>query len=91
MIVIALWIIAICEIVRTFQNHKQLSMMHRDESARNNAYSEFVKSLKDTDKEFVQTVLDELNKATTEQHHDEVAIDSGCGWDWSAVPCQEKT
>ena len=57
---IALWIIAICEAIRAVQNLLQLWMLKRDTSARDNAYAEFVKSLKKTDKEFVRQMLEEF-------------------------------
>ena len=56
---IAVWIIAICEIIRILQNAVQLLMVHHDTGARDNAYSEFVKSLKRDDKEFVKMLLEE--------------------------------
>ena len=60
MITIAIWIIAICEIVRALQN-----MVQHDTTNRDNAYAEFVKSLKATDKEFVEGLLREF-----EEEHD---------------------
>ena len=65
MITIAIWIIAICEIVRASQNAMQLRMIKHDTSNRDNAYAEFVKSLKATDKEFVEGLLREF-----EEKHD---------------------
>lgn len=56
----ALWIIAICEVIRAVQNLLQLWMLKRDTGARENAYAEFVKSLKQTDKEFVRQMLEEF-------------------------------
>lgn len=65
--IVALWIIAICEIIRALQNHIQLTMARHDYSSRDNAYSEFVKSLKQTDAQFVERMLQEFK----EQHdHD---------------------
>lgn len=58
--IIAIWIIAICSVIRITQNAIQLRMLLRDAGARNNAYAEFVKSLKATDKEFVKRVLNEF-------------------------------
>lgn len=58
----ALWIIAICEIVRMLQNVYQLLMLKHDTKGRDNAYAEFVKSLKSTDKEFVKRLLEEFDK-----------------------------
>ena len=58
----AIWIIAICEAVRVIQNIVQLMMAWHDKAARNNAYAEFVKSLKYTDKEFVERLLEEFKE-----------------------------
>lgn len=58
----ALWIIAICEVIRAVQNLLQLWMLKRDTGARDNAYAEFVKSLKQTDKEFVRKMLEEFER-----------------------------
>lgn len=57
---IAIWIIAICSVIRITQNTIQLHSLLKDASARNNAYAEFVKSLKATDKDFVKRVLNEF-------------------------------
>ena len=59
---IALWIIAVCEVIRAVQNMLQLRMYKKDESGRENAYAEFVKSLKTTDREFVHRLLEEFEK-----------------------------
>lgn len=59
---IALWIIAVCEIIRAAQNMIQLMMVKHDTGARDNAYAEFVKSLKDTDKEFGRKMMEEFEK-----------------------------
>lgn len=59
---IALWIIAICEVIRAVQNLLQLWMLKRDTGARDNAYAEFVKSLKQTDREFVKGMLEEFER-----------------------------
>lgn len=58
----ALWVIAVCEIIRAAQNMLQIAMLKRDTGARDNAYAEFVKSLKDTDKEFVRKMLEEFEE-----------------------------
>lgn len=60
--IIAIWIIAICEIIRAIQNMIQLSAVKRDTSARDNAYAEFVKSLKYSDREFVKRMLEEFEE-----------------------------
>lgn len=64
---IALWIIAICELIRAAQNMLQITMMKRDAGARDNAYAEFVKSLKDTDKVFIKKFLEELVEVKDER------------------------
>ena len=64
--IIALWIIAICELLRIIQNTIQLLAIHQDQAARDNAYAEFVKSLKSTDKEFVKNMLTEFERLEDE-------------------------
>jgi hypothetical protein len=59
---IAIWIIAICEIIRAAQNAIQLKAIKRDTGARDNAYAEFVKSLKMNDRQFVERMLKEFEK-----------------------------
>lgn len=56
----AIWIIAICEVIRAAQNALQLLGFKNEKQMRENAYSEFVKSLKSTDKEFVKKMLEEF-------------------------------
>ena len=58
--IVALWIIAVCEVIRAVQNMMQLAMVRKDMGARDNAYEEFVKSLKQTDREFVKRILEEF-------------------------------
>lgn len=60
---IALWIIAICEVVRAAQNAYQIEILKRDQGARGNAYAEFVRSLKQSDREFVKRMLEEFEEA----------------------------
>ena len=59
---IAIWIIAACEIIRMLQNAIQIHMVRHDTSARDNAYAEFIKSLKSTDREFVRRLLEEYER-----------------------------
>ena len=63
----ALWIIAVCEVVRAVQNFVQIMTIRHDTKGRDNAYAEFVKSLKATDREFVRGMLDEFEKQEDEQ------------------------
>ena len=59
---VPIWIIAICEIVRAIQNMIQIMAIRHDTAGRDNAYAEFVKSLKQSDKEFVRRLLEEFEK-----------------------------
>ena len=59
---IAISVIAICSVIRIIQNGIQLYMLIRDTSARDNAYREFVKSLKKTDKQVVREFLREAEE-----------------------------
>ena len=63
---IAIWIIAICEIIRAVQNEVQLRAIRHDTGARDNAYAEFVKSLKMNDRQFVERMLKEFEKQEDE-------------------------
>lgn len=60
-------VIAICEVVRALQNGIQLMLVLRDTAARDNAYAEFIKSLKSSDKEFVEKMLQEYKEQEHEQ------------------------
>lgn len=58
----AIWIIAIVEAIRALQNMAQLIIVKHDTGARDNAYAEFVKSLKTSDREFVRKMLEKFEK-----------------------------
>ena len=60
--IIAIWIIAVCEVIRAVQNAMQLMMVKHDSGERDNAYAEFVKSLQYTDREFVKRMLEEFEQ-----------------------------
>lgn len=62
----AIWIIAICEVIRAIQNTMQIAMVKHDTGARDNAYAEFVKSLNKTDREFVKDLLEEFESEVKE-------------------------
>ena len=64
--IVALWIIAVCEVIRAIQNMIQIMTIRHDTGARDNAYAEFVKSLKQTDKEFVRRMLEEFESEDKE-------------------------
>ena len=57
---VAVWIIAICEVARMVQNAIQLHSIMSEAKDRKWAYQEFVDSLKDTDREFVKKMLEEI-------------------------------
>lgn len=65
--IIALWIIAICEVVRAIQNAIQIRSILQDTTARDNVYAEFIKSLKSTDREFVRKMLEEFERQEEEE------------------------
>lgn len=60
--IVAISVIAICSVIRIVQNGIQLFMLIRDTSARDNAYREFVRSLKKTDKQVVREFLREAEE-----------------------------
>lgn len=59
---IAIWIIAVCEVIRMLQNIFQLWLIKHDTGARDDAYKAFIDSMKADDKEFVANLLRELEK-----------------------------
>ena len=67
--IIAIWIIAICGVIRIVQNFIQLHMLHHDTGARDNAYAEFVKSLKTDDREMVKRILEAFARQCKEEKH----------------------
>lgn len=60
--IVALWIIAACEVLRILQNTIQLLAIRHEKDSRDNAYAEFIKSLHSSDKEFVANLLREFEK-----------------------------
>lgn len=56
--IVAIWIIAICEIVRMLQNAVQIEMIRRDQSARGDLYTK----MEQTDMVIAKAVLDDINK-----------------------------
>ena len=61
---IAIWIIAICEIIRMLQNCIQIMQIIKANSNPQfeRATDEFIKSLKKTDSEFVEDMLEKLKE-----------------------------
>ena len=66
---IALWVIAICEVIRIIQNAIQLLSIREGKAQRDNAYREFIKSLKATDKEIVKRLLEEFEESEGEDEN----------------------
>lgn len=64
---IAVWIIAICEVIRAAQNMIQLWHIKHNQINQDNAYAEFIKSLKQSDREFVKRMLKEYEKNEAEE------------------------
>lgn len=60
--IVAVWIIAACEVIRALQNLIQITIVKHDAKSRDNAYSEFIKSLKDSDRQFVRNMLEEYER-----------------------------
>lgn len=64
---IAVWIIAICEVIRMLQNSIQLRHIKHNQINQDNAYAEFIKSLKQSDREYVKRMLKEFEKNEAEE------------------------
>lgn len=80
---LALWIIAICEIIRCVQNSRQLDMMKHSREGYETACSEFVKSLNKTDTELVEQVLKDI------ELHKVNLTTSAAGGDWDCTMTTE--
>lgn len=55
---VAIWIIAVCEIVRMLQNAVQIEMIRRDQSARSDLYTK----MEQTDRVIAKAMMDDINK-----------------------------
>ena len=58
--ILAIWVIAVCEVIRMIESTIQLRVLLHDTGARDDAYKAFVDSLKADDKEFVEKLLREF-------------------------------
>lgn len=65
--IVAIWIIAVVEVIRVMQNMVQLLAIKRDAKNKDNVYAEFIKSLRGTDKEFVREMLEEYERMEAEE------------------------
>ena len=63
---IALWVIAVCEVIRAVQNMIQLVHVKKSEKREINAYNEFFKRMRQSDREFVKNMLEEYEKMEAE-------------------------
>ena len=63
----AIWIIAICEVIRAAQNAIRLLSMRSEKGMRENAYHEFVTSLHMNDRDFVKRMLEEFINQENEE------------------------
>ena len=66
---IVIWIIAICEVIRAAQNLVQIAMLRHDTGKRDDAYAEFVKSLKMSDREYVRKLLKRFEEEQDENQN----------------------
>lgn len=66
----ALWIIAVCEVIRAIQNIVPIVVQVRNSKSQENAYSEFIKSLKKSDKEFIDDMIQEWKRQEEEDGKD---------------------
>jgi hypothetical protein len=63
---IALWIIAAVETFRAVCQYKQLRLIERDTGSRDRVHEEFIKSLKESEQEFVRRMLEEFEQTERE-------------------------
>ncbi len=68
---IALWIIAICSVIRIIQNSIQLSMLIREKEQRKRLNNEFIESLKKDNKAWVEDTLNEYLERVREMERSE--------------------
>lgn len=60
--IVALWIIAVCEIIRMLQNMVPVILSIKEARKKDNLYDEFIKSLRKDDREFVRDLLMDYEK-----------------------------
>lgn len=58
----ALWIIAVCEVLRMVQNCVQLIIQFANRDLQKNLNNEFIDSLKKDNREWVETILKEFEE-----------------------------
>ena len=65
--IVAIWIIAIVEVIRMIQNMVQIGAIKHDAKGRDNIYAEFIKSMRMTDRQFVRRALEEFERMEAEE------------------------
>ena len=68
-IAVAVSVIAVCEVIRVAQNFAQITMLRHDTDKRDDAYSEFIRSLKLSDREYVINLLKKFEEAEKDGIH----------------------
>ena len=63
----ALWIIAVCSVIRIIQNGIQLSMLIGEREQRKRLNNEFIDSLKKDNREWAEDILSEFLQKETER------------------------
>lgn len=74
--IIALWIIAVCEVIRIVQNTITLIGMRGDKDMREKAFDEYIKSLHQSDDDFVKGLVKIISTSDSPVENPEVKI--GC-------------
>lgn len=64
---IAIWIIAICSVIRIIQNSIQLSMLIGEKELRKDLNNEFIESLKKDNRQWAEDILNEFNEREKER------------------------
>ena len=64
---ISLWVIAICEVIRLIQNGIQLMKVNKEEDMRANAYKEYIKSLHQSDADYLRGIVKIVGKMDKEE------------------------
>lgn len=73
---IAIWIIVAVEVIRAVQNHVQLMSLRHSRENSDTATQAFVDSLKATDRAFVRSMLEAIDKGEAETVHESESDDT---------------
>lgn len=69
--IIALWIIAVCEVIRIVQNAIQLMAIHNEKDMRAMAFDEYIKSLHQSDADFYKGLIKIVGKTDIKEDPEE--------------------